>query len=113
MKANQFYRQWITDYRKEKNDISGEPIQDGDLLDWIAEKFETGEFKQLDKPVVMQAEGSDGVSGAAVGNSADGQSGSDGVMKWCDSCRKITKWIDGDCENYKTRGGSDKGALPR
>lgn len=62
---------------------------------------------------VMQAEGSDGVSGAAVGNSAAGQSGSEGVMKWCDSCGKITKWIDGDCENYKTRGGSDKGALPR
>lgn len=47
----------ITDYRKEKNDRSGEPIQDGDLLDWIAQKFETGEFKQLDKPVVMQAKG--------------------------------------------------------
>lgn len=55
MKANQFYRQWITDYRIEKNDRSGEPIQDGDLLDWLAEKFESGEFKQLNKPVVMQA----------------------------------------------------------
>lgn len=54
MKANQFYRQWITDYRIEKNDRSGEPIQDGDLLDWLAEKFESGEFKQLNKPVVMQ-----------------------------------------------------------
>jgi len=62
---------------------------------------------------VMQAEGSDGAEGAAVGNSAAGQSGSVGVMKWCDSCGKITKWIDGDCENYKTRGGSAKGALPR
>lgn len=59
MKANQFYRQWITDYRKEKNDRSGEPIQDGDLLDWIAQKFETGEFKQLDKPVVSGKRPSD------------------------------------------------------
>lgn len=53
------------------------------------------------------------VGSRTVGNSADGQSGRDGVMKWCDSCGKITKWIDGDCENYKTRGGSAKGALPR
>jgi hypothetical protein len=57
MKANQFYRQWITEYIKEKDDRSGDPIQDGDLLDWIAEKFELGEFKQLNKPVVMQAKG--------------------------------------------------------
>jgi hypothetical protein len=52
-------------------------------------------------------------AGATVASSAAGQNGSDGVMKWCDSCGKITKWIDGDCENYKTRGGSAKEALPR
>lgn len=23
------------------------------------------------------------------------------VDKWCDSCGKTTKWIDGKCENYK------------
>lgn len=62
----------------------------------------------------MQAEGSDGAQGAAVGNSAAGQSVSDGVMKWCDSCGKITKWIDGECEVWiAKRGGSAKGALPR
>lgn len=37
--------------------------------------------KQLQQHVVMQAEGSDVSEGAAVGNSAAGQSGSDGLCK--------------------------------
>jgi hypothetical protein len=90
---------------------------DGDPLMMRTMNLVITEYKarseRLHKLGVMQAEGSDGAQGAAVGNSAAGQSGSDGVMKWCDSCGKITKWIDGDCENYKTRGGSAKGALPR
>lgn len=69
--------------------------------------------QKLQQHSVMQAEGSDVSEGAAVASSAAGQNGSDGIMKWCDSCGKITKWIDGDCENYKMRGGSAKGVLPR
>lgn len=48
--------------------------------------FAFHELKQLHKPVVMQAEGLDGAEGAAVGNSAAGQSGSDGF----------------ECEHYKS-----------
>jgi hypothetical protein len=25
------------------------------------------------------------------------------VNKWCDSCGKVTKWLDGDCVNYKLK----------
>lgn len=88
-----------------RRDYSSDKIVEQKLFELLSE--------QLQQPVVMQAEVSDVSAGAAVGNSAAVQSGSDGIMKWCDSCGKITKWIDGDCENYKKRGGSDKGALPR
>lgn len=46
------------------------------------------ENEQLHKPVVMQDEGSDGVSEAAVGNSAAGQSGSGGFYCISGKCEK-------------------------
>jgi hypothetical protein len=51
---------------------------DGDAMDAASASFEIEKlfFKKLQQPVVMQASGSDGVSGAAVGSSAAGQSGS-------------------------------------
>lgn len=71
------------------------------------------QFKHLHLHSVMQAEGSDASEGAAVGNSAAGQSGS----AWCScempipdmsyTCFKCGKMIDFE------RGGSAKGALPR
>lgn len=70
--------------------------------------------QKLQQHNVMQAEGSDGVKGAAVGNSAAGQSGSGGM--YCVSSNALVhgkpckEWCgDENC----WRGGSAKGALPR
>lgn len=63
-----------------------------DFLDWHKK-----EVKKLNLHIVMQAEGSDVSEGAAVGNSAAGQSGRDGF--WCASdiegkgrCEAKCKW---------------------
>lgn len=38
MTAPEIYRKWISDYKFEKQITSKEPINDGDILDWLAEK---------------------------------------------------------------------------
>lgn len=72
---------------------------------------------------VMQAEGSDGAKGAAVGNSAAGQSGSvvkvkTGTIVFCEGEQFVfginRKTGKPECFNlYGMSGISDEGALPR
>jgi len=38
MTAPEIYRKWMSDYKFEKQITSKEPIEDGDILDWLAEK---------------------------------------------------------------------------
>ena len=38
MTAPEIYRKWISDYKQENNITSDEPIEDGDILDWLAQK---------------------------------------------------------------------------
>jgi hypothetical protein len=85
----------------------------GSLLLGVRAMFKDWDEQNSHKYVVMQAEVSDVSEGAAVGNSAAGQSGS----AWCScempipdmsyTCFKCGKMIDFE------RGGSAKGALPR
>lgn len=55
-------------------------------------------IEQLNKPAVMQAEGSDGVSGAAVGQRSVGQSGSVGCVH--NTLKYIGPWYS--CETCGT-----------
>lgn len=56
--------------------------------------------QNLNKHLVMQAEGADGAKEAAVGQRSVGTVAEAGVDKWCDSCGKVTRWVNDECVNY-------------
>ena len=95
-------------YWEDMDNLTNTPIY------YVLEAMEKYAKQKLQQHVVMQAEGSDGAKEASVGNSAAGQSGSDGcscAMPLPDlnnNCFRCNKKIE-----YAAWGGSDKGALPR
>jgi hypothetical protein len=67
------------------------------------------------KPVVMQAEGSEGAEGATVGNSAAGQSGSvsGSIISRCKDCGTIMQWPVSTTICDRCAEAPPEGALPR
>jgi len=53
MTAPEIYRKWMSDYKFEKRITSKEPIEDGDILDWLAEKVANNSFAN---PIVMRSD---------------------------------------------------------